>query len=392
MDRIAIFTTDLYQGGVSESTRKIVKLVEREFLVDIIVYDNTPIMKEIPSSVRVLRINMPLSAGFAMTRLGRTLKRVFRGPGLIYAFLYLLVYKVLVRPHTTYSMMYIPNLLNILTGLVVGGQVIASERQDPRMDLQRSPLLAKLLKATYRYADGIHANSPGMVTAIREFYGIDPSRIYFVPNFFDIDEIKAASRESPEKLMRLNKFNIATSGRLSKQKGHWHLIAALSKMKRDDISLFILGDGELKAELVGLAKSLGVDGRVFFLGNVTNPHAYIGRCDVFVFPSIWESFGNALVEAMALSLPVVSTTCPSGPGDIIDWGKYGIDIGSLPEYENKYLDETEDYMSRLCDGIEKLRRDRGLREYYSKRSDERAEDFSVSTTRNAFIKMLFCRR
>ena len=59
------------------------------------------------------------------------------------------------------------------------------------------------------------------------------------------------------------------------------------------------------------------------LGFKENPFSYLSRSDVFVLSSISEGFSNVLVEAMACGCPVVSTDCPTGPGEILDRGKYG---------------------------------------------------------------------
>ena len=58
-------------------------------------------------------------------------------------------------------------------------------------------------------------------------------------------------------------------------------------------------------------------------GFVPNPTSYMSKAAVFVCSSPAESFGNALVEAMACGCPVVSTNCPGGPPEILDHGKYG---------------------------------------------------------------------
>ena len=85
----------------------------------------------------------------------------------------------------------------------------------------------------------------------------------------------------------------------------------------------ILGEGEERASLEALARQLKCQDDVALPGFVPNPYPYMAAAGVFVLSSAWEGFGNVLIEAMALGVPVVSTDCPSGPAEILGRGRYG---------------------------------------------------------------------
>ncbi len=120
-------------------------------------------------------------------------------------------------------------------------------------------------------------------------------------------------------------INIITVGRLIKQKDQVTLIKAFSKIiaTYPDATLFIIGEGPEEKNLKELITKLHLGQQVVFLGYQNNPYSFVSRCDLFVLSSIYEGFGNVIVEALAVSTNVVSTDCPSGPAEILNYGEYG---------------------------------------------------------------------
>ena len=110
-----------------------------------------------------------------------------------------------------------------------------------------------------------------------------------------------------------------------------------------DVKLVILGEGPERAALTRQAAELGIDGRVIMPGFIHNPHAIVRRASLFVLPSRFEGFPNALVEAMALARPVISYDCPSGPAYLIKDGVNGI---LLPVGEIARLTQQIDLLLR----------------------------------------------
>lgn len=100
------------------------------------------------------------------------------------------------------------------------------------------------------------------------------------------------------------------SGRLAAQKNHGVAVAALANLP--NTQLVIAGEGELRSHLVREAESLGVRARLHLPGNLTRSElaALLAQSDAMLFPSVWESFGLAAVEAAMLGVPVIATDLP----------------------------------------------------------------------------------
>lgn len=125
---------------------------------------------------------------------------------------------------------------------------------------------------------------------------------------------------------------IATFGRLNKQKNHGLLIRAFKLISEEypNVRLYIWGTGEEYDALWKLIKELGLVGRALVCGSTTNVVDELKKTDIFVLSSDYEGLPNALMEAMAVGVPCVSTNCPTGPRNLIDNKKNGllVEIGN----------------------------------------------------------------
>ena len=119
---------------------------------------------------------------------------------------------------------------------------------------------------------------------------------------------------------------ITAMGRLDRNKGFDVLLRAFRRVLKDapDYTLKIYGEGELRGELTSLADNLGIADRFSLPGNDPNAIIEIAKSSVFVLSSRSEGMPNALMEAMAVGVPCVSTTCEMGPKELIRDGISGI--------------------------------------------------------------------
>ncbi|MBI4347714.1 MAG: glycosyltransferase [Elusimicrobia bacterium] len=146
----------------------------------------------------------------------------------------------------------------------------------------------------------------------------DSAKVSTIYNGVDIASwpVSKADRTRLRAQLRLNPEDVLVGavGRLDVQKGHRYLIEAVAKLKAaQPVKLAIAGDGPLRRELESLARQLRVEEDVAFLGEVKDVPAWLSAFDVFALPSLWEGLPNAMLEAMAMGLPVVATNVDGVP-------------------------------------------------------------------------------
>lgn len=136
--------------------------------------------------------------------------------------------------------------------------------------------------------------------------GVKDERIEVIYNGVDIDhftaDCTAGEIENAKRNLGLKKGPvIGTIGRLSSVKGQKFFIHAMVDviLKYPDAQAVIIGAGDEGVPLKNLARSLGISDSIHFLQSVSDTHSYLSIMDIFVFPSVKEGLGIALLEAMA---------------------------------------------------------------------------------------------
>jgi len=160
--------------------------------------------------------------------------------------------------------------------------------------------------------------------------GVKTDRIELIYNGVDIDRfLKKYSDGEVRDIRKSLKLKdgpvIGTIGRLSSVKGQKFLIHAMAEVvsKRPDAQAVIMGDGDEEAGLKNLTKSLGLQDSVRFVSSEPDTHKFLSVMDVFVFPSVKEGLGLALLEAMAAARPCVASDV-GGIRDVIEEGRNGM--------------------------------------------------------------------
>lgn len=118
----------------------------------------------------------------------------------------------------------------------------------------------------------------------------------------------------------LSTIVLVTVSSLTIEKGHCYLLKALSnsKLRDEDWTLLIVGEGNQKNELENLSEELGISRKVRFLGRCENIAEILRSSDIFVMPSLREGLPMALLEAMAAGLPCVASSVGEIPSVLAD--------------------------------------------------------------------------
>lgn len=181
--------------------------------------------------------------------------------------------------------------------------IIVSERNNPWV-MPKNKLNRILRKVFYPTADGIVFQTEGA----KQFFSKQIQKIgEVIPNPIDLSRI-------PKNFINEKRNEIVTVGRLNNQKNHKLLIESFAKFSNNypEYKLIIYGEGELELELKKLANEKLLEGSYKFEGSRSDVLECINGSKMFVLSSDYEGMPNALMEAMAMGLPVISTDCPPG--------------------------------------------------------------------------------
>jgi GalNAc-alpha-(1->4)-GalNAc-alpha-(1->3)-diNAcBac-PP-undecaprenol alpha-1,4-N-acetyl-D-galactosaminyltransferase len=175
-------------------------------------------------------------------------------------------------------------------------------------------------------------------------------------------------------------LNLVSHGRLIERKRFDVLIQAFSRLVTEfpTLSLKIAGKGECKNELESLVSSLGLDGKVEFVGHLRNCNEFLARGSIGVYLSRSEGFPNALCEALAVGLPVLASDCDFGPSDLIASGTNGI---LLPK-------EIESNLDLIVKEIRNLILDAELRKNLGDNAKKVIDTFSEDRNLDLWVDML----
>ena len=261
-------------------------------------------------------------------------------------------------------------------------------------------------KRLFNRADGIVAVSKVIAMDLVESFHLSREKIVSIYNGYELRNMEMRAGE-PLGIKEEEWFKgnvIVSVGRLSKEKGHIHLIKAFACVQKyiQNARLLILGEGELAGELEEKIKRLGLEDNVKLYGFVNNPYQIVKKSDLFVMSSLNEGFPNALAESLCLGVPSISTDCDSGAREILapntdltkkvlhgfEKAEYGI---LCPVCEGGNVDETLEMTPQemdMADAMLYMLQNQDVYAHYKEKARERAEQLSLDKIIEQWIALI----
>ena len=360
--KTAFYVPNLGGGGAQRVIINLTRgFAEQGHDVDLVVANAAgPLLDEVPEGVRFI----DLGARGALSSLPRLVKYIRRE-----------------RPAAMLSTMSHCNVVAIIARWFSRSDMRLIVREastltfhEYRTPSARERIVFYLMMLLYNKADLVVANSLDTAGDLATHGIADEDRVIVIHNPVVSADLFKKQNEAVEHPWVQDSIVplVIGIGRLHAQKDYETMIRAFSIVLKDRAAhLLILGEGTEKEHLLDIVKKLGIEDFVEFPGFVSNPHAFISRASVLALSSRWEGFGNVLVEALAAGTPVVSTECPGGPSEILEYGRFGklVPVGDAEAFAEAILSTLDDPPDR--DTL-----------------IERSKDFSIDTIASRYMEIL----
>lgn len=230
------------------------------------------------------------------------------------------------KPTILYSSMMYVNVVAAVSSKIAGykGKLILSEHSHPSAVINSQgnftvKTMFFLAKKIFKYAHSIVCVSKGVKDDLKMIIEKLP-KLYVINNPIEIGTFNNVDKSDTI-------FRIVTVGRLHKDKNIEMLAQIVPEIKEKfpekKIEFNVLGEGPYKKNLEKIIRDNKIEKDFYLRGFNQNPTEFVNNCDLFVFTSNREGFGNVIVEALSTGIPVISTDCPSGPAEILSNGKFG---------------------------------------------------------------------
>ena len=391
--RIAIITPTLNGGGAERVASNLSIELSPLYDVSVIVFDNT--QQRYPIAGELIDLHLPSKEGF-INKVVTLIKRIRKVKGI----------KKNCGFDCSISLMSGPSYVNTCSS--VRDKTIVSVRNNMTLS-NISKFEKRMMIQSCKKADAVVALSETVRNDLIDNFGISGRTIRTIYNSVDGERLLQLSKATND----LNELDgadyIVTVGRITKQKGQWHLIRAFSSVskKYPELKLVILGQGEenYMSRLKTLVSNLGLEGRVLFLGYIQNPHSIIAGSILFVFSSLFEGLGNSILEALACQKAVISTDCLSGPREIlapgsdygisgttnlekVEYAEYGVLTPAFSQDEDIESLSISKEEAFLSEAIESLLSDESLRHDYENKAKQRIGFFSPKEINAKWVSLI----
>ena len=357
MKKMLLIVPSLHQGGLEKVCAATARLLQPYFDVRIAVFDSRNIAYDI-KGIPVADLQLPSRP----SKVGKVINVIMRG-------LKLRALKKKEHIDISYSFGPTANFANIASG----GRESKWLGIRSYMDMG----IPKQIRLFCMCADRVICCSDTICREVQDQYHC--SKAVALNNPFDLREVRALSERGKAELPWSEGRILISMGREDVVKGYWHLLKSFSLVheKLPDTKLMIIGKGEFQ-DYKELAHELGVDDAVCFTGLKKNPYPYLKRGSLYVLTSYYEGFPNAMVEAMAMGLPVIATDCMTGPREILE-DKYGILIPNMSRKEDFNPQNITAEEKDLAQEIMALLENRDKMDHYREMALKRAGEYTAES-------------
>lgn len=373
---IAILSITLGSGGAEKVISLLLKELRKDYNVTLVLFYKS-IHFPIPEGVstNILSSNSP-DRSFVFKFLD-TLKFIFK------------YYRFVKKSDIDISVSFLafPNLINgIVATFNKRVKTIISERGFPSDNVtsKLSFYISKIFYPIfYNRCSKLFSNSVHINNDLKDNFGIKiPMEVIYNPIELPEEIIDPKTLNTETK-----KLKAITAGTVNKRKNQIMIVRAIEVSKRDYV-FTILGSGDLKEYLKKEIIKANLDHSIILGGKVKDVNAHLLNNQCFVLSSFTEGFPNALLEAMAIGLPCISTNCLSGPLELLNNNEYII-IKSGEFYIGKYglLVNNDDHegLSKAMDYFHEHPKER---EKFSALSLKRAEQYNLENIYSKFKQFI----
>jgi glycosyltransferase involved in cell wall biosynthesis len=228
------------------------------------------------------------------------------------------------RPHAIHSTLCEMNMATVLLRpfLPPGVRLLIREGISPsahNVHARKHPLVWKrLYRWLYPRADKIICVGDFVADDLADNFRVPRRKLVRIYNPVDIElgrKLASATGNPYEG----NGPHLVAAGRLSNQKGFDILLEAMVLVRNSlpHCVLTILGEGDLRSDLLAQRERLGLNEAVHLVGFQRNPYPYLKHADLFVLPSRFEGMPGVVIEALAVGTPVVASDCPGAVREIL---------------------------------------------------------------------------
>ena len=224
------------------------------------------------------------------------------------------------RPQILHTFLFVGNVLGPFAARRAGAPAVVMSRGRMGIEWQANWLHRLAQRAANRRSHTLTVKTEAMGREIAKHEGVAPEKIHVIPNGVDLARFRVdagALAENRRALERDHKIPtdgplVVAVGNLKPIKGHRTLVEAAKRLTQEfpRLHIAVVGHGEGAPELRALRDELGLGPRVAFPGAVGDVRPWMGAADVFVAPSLSEGMPNAVLEAMAMGLPLVLSDIP----------------------------------------------------------------------------------